>query len=786
MDPQSIKTNPIKWLNALIAMAQWDKALPFYFAKLFNDRDEYKKALELIRKVPREGPIPEPPGPILNKEEWRMVYEKTTTTASLLNLFENDADPFKDAMSSQIWVLAEVSDLTSEPQTMFYSQNGTFHLVLNTIRQNSELNTKALIADCFNRFYALFDTDLDITELLYELSCSHDWYPVLASLKDARDYTIDDREITRARLKAWDERLSTEQRKRVLDLFHVPRALVKLAWERRDLFDKALNKIEKDQRSELRQQVPNVAHSLFLEEAKTEVEKIESDLMLLAEIARHCISTRKFVKLDGLVYSWPRIASLAMANYASLQYVEGLFLKRKPKPSDEELQSKDARELYELCASNKAVIRFLKLRPYFQEIDENELRRYRKLSRGVSDPSRVASGVTSSSNVHASVPQTVSAVSTTTQVCELVIKSIPGPPPLVPEQEQAFEVLLRLSNEELATATVTFSIRKLLDRMLGAIGVTSEDSLHSVLKNLFSSGNAEDVLLRGGKELYSTIIVGSGLEEKFKAPFESGKPVRLIVVIPSIREELHCLPWEWFPEPRFDELLLSNSQFSLVRSKPVRPEISTQPLTPPIRIMGLFPNAPIGTRDISSSSMSALGKLGTEGAHYKPLAKENANLARIKEELEKFHPHIVHFEGYVSFSPEDNAGLRIFFSKSTNAEPVGLPEFEALLKASHVQLLVIGRNESNRVYGNAAPVLASRLVRMAVPTVLAPIRAVDEVTANGFTTEFYRAFIRGGTLEEALFVARQKVQSTGGDWTPFALFSDPWVLDGFRSLPSTL
>src|SRR6185295_2965064 len=253
---------------------------------------------------------------------------------------------------------------------------------------------------------------------------------------DARDYTIDESKTTKETFQSWDKELSTDQRKRVLDLFHVPRNLVKLAWEKQDLFKKALDSIKPDQRTELRQQVPNVAHSLFRKEVETKVKEIESDLELLAVIARHCISTRKFVKLDGLVYSWPRIASLAMANYSSLKYVEDLFLERKPRPSDEELQSKDARELYELCESNKAVIRFLKLRPHFQEIDENELRRYRKLSRGVSDAIRTAASRPSLPKISDIPRPSVFPVSTSAQACELVIKSIPRPPTSVPEQEQ--------------------------------------------------------------------------------------------------------------------------------------------------------------------------------------------------------------------------------------------------------------------------------------------------------------------------------------------------------------
>ena len=76
-----------------------------------------------------------------------------------------------------------------------------------------------------------------------------------------------------------------------------------------------------------------------------------------------------------------------------------------------------------------------------------------------------------------------------TRNCELVIKSISRPGNLLPEQEEDFELLLRVAGEQ-TVGRVTFSIRKLLDKMLAAIGVTSEDSLHNALKGLLSGPSA--------------------------------------------------------------------------------------------------------------------------------------------------------------------------------------------------------------------------------------------------------------------------------------------------------
>jgi len=81
--------------------------------------------------------------------------------------------------------------------------------------------------------------------------------------------------------------------------------------------------------------------------------------------------------------------------------------------------------------------------------------------------------------------------------------------------------------------------------------------------------------------------------------------------------------------------------------------------------------------------------------------------------------------------------------------------------------------------------MSYRLLAFGIPAVLAPIRAIDDTTATSLTSEFYRAFLAGNNLEQSLYIARRKVASKGGDWTPFALFADPSVLDFFQPLPPT-
>ena len=91
-----------------------------------------------------------------------------------------------------------------------------------------------------------------------------------------------------------------------------------------------------------------------------------------------------------------------------------------------------------------------------------------------------------------------------------------------------------------------------------------------------------------------------------------------------------------------------------------------------------------------------------------------------------------------------------------------------------------------QMYENLGARTAIQLVKQGVPAVIAPMRAIDDASATTFTTEFYRAFLQGNTLESALHIARRKLASKGGDWSVFALFANPAYLDHFQLLRETL
>jgi len=114
---------------------------------------------------------------------------------------------------------------------------------------------------------------------------------------------------------------------------------------------------------------------------------------------------------------------------------------------------------------------------------------------------------------------------------------------------------------------------------------------------------------------------------------------------------------------------------------------------------------------------------------------------------------------------------------------IDIAVFGTKLRNNGVKLVVIGRNQASAIYDNPAPAIAMNLLERGVPAVLLPIRPIDDNSATAFATSFYNFLLQGMTLEEAVYSARRQLALRGGDWTAWALFANPSVLDSFQLLP---
>ena len=779
----------IEWLNRLIMLAQWDAKFPFHIASLFTDSEKYKQALDQIQTALTKSGIPSNPdfAPLLGKEEWEKLFGKVTTAPLLRELFVTD--PFQGATPAELSTLAEVAVVTTHPQTMVYSRNGTLLEVVEALRQSPLLDAGKKIWEGLKTFLTLLDSHKTIAEMLYTLACSRDWYVVLASLRDGRDYVRGESSAASDTLNAWNSILTAEIREILFEptyLSRTPKKLIQLAWEERDLFEQARKAIPEDNRlpagAEERQQTTTNMQLLLTAKVRPVLEGIEADLQLLAVVGTHFIEARKFAKLDGLVYSWPDISRQAMRNYAGFGFVEDCLVNRKV-PSDVDLDAREARELFDLCKTDASLIRFLRFRPYFSEINESDLGRYRSLAPVVVDmgPSSKAPAAESMTAKKADIP---SPTSQTALVAQLTLRMDTSENISDGATPAAYTIRFEGKDTPPDPFQVSFSIRNCLTEVLQTIGVRSEDSYQPVLKELFGRREgAETLVLRAGLLLQNTALGKTGDQWLGHFLDQMQGQQRIVMRLGDIA--LHYLPWEWLPGPGAQGLLLSEPRYSMVRALyGDQKDVPKSPLKTPLQLLTVIPNPPSGVRTSLDTSARALEELASnDKLRYRALLRDHASVSSMVSVLKAFAPQVLHFEGYVGQVRSDQSFQVYFTPGESGSETIDIAQFAEILSESGVKLVVIGRNQASSVFGNPAPAIAMKLLKRGVPAVLLPIRPIDDTSATAFASSFYNFLLQGKTLEEAIYSARRQLASRGGDWTAWALFANPSVLDSFQLLP---
>jgi hypothetical protein len=818
MDEQKSELNKaIELLHKLIVLAQRDRKLPRYMARLFDDPEQYQKALEQIKwglgQTAPEQLVPLPTfANTLSSKEWQSLYLGIVHSSLVSEAFKLDEDPASGVTADQMSVLSELADITPDPQSMFYTQDGAFMGVLESLRPSPVLDINQQLADGLEKFLILYDEHPDIAEMLYDLALSSDWQVVLASLKDRRDYTETGTSAAGGILKDWNAKLTPKLHSMLFGPTHISRApkdLVQLAWEGSYLLEQAKNSVKPALRSEeqasrklvavdaaaSRKLVAAASLKLFRESYAEQLDKVQSNLRLRAHAAQHFIGVRKFAKLDAFVYTWPEIAKLSMANYRSLEYVEGCLVGRRLTPSDMELDANHARDLFKLCAGDEQLIRFLQLRPHFREIDENELIQYKPIAPVIVETPQATGSPTAGMPPTSDVPKST---------------FIPTPRPYLsyhieihkktpvnaqvgetPPSISTHTVTSSFSDRHTSYTDIALSVPDLLREMLALIGVTSEESLPAYLKDLFTSSsvNAPALLLRAGTHLLNTIFGSSDMKVILALALDEAmrSESHLRVIIVTEDAELFYLPWEWLPRPNQSEIFILSPQFSIVRSSPTigRPSSPPRPLIPPLKVLAVMPrpaDLPMLDLERARKNLESLESWSGGQVALSTFGDDAVTVDKLRKVLKIVQPHILHFEGHAALLEERLEPVLFFESDAGHAYLLELRIFAELIIDVGVQLVVFGNNDASAFYQNPMAQAAAILVGSGLPAAIAPMRGVDDATSTGFTLDFYRAFLQGHTLEDAIGDARRKLFSRGGDWSAFALFANPRALDFFYPL----
>jgi hypothetical protein len=138
---------------------------------------------------------------------------------------------------------------------------------------------------------------------------------------------------------------------------------------------------------------------------------------------------------------------------------------------------------------------------------------------------------------------------------------------------------------------------------------------------------------------------------------------------------------------------------------------------------------------------------------------EAANRSRIDALLEK-KPHIFHFIGHGSLKDENrqDTGLVALVDSFGSADLVSADYFSELFNRFRPGLVVLHTCESGALSSSKAFVgIASRVVQMNVPAVVAMQFEVSNATAQRFASEFYRRLAENEPVDKAVQEARRHI-----------------------------
>jgi hypothetical protein len=287
-------------------------------------------------------------------------------------------------------------------------------------------------------------------------------------------------------------------------------------------------------------------------------------------------------------------------------------------------------------------------------------------------------------------------------------------------------------------------------------------------------------LLRNIGNMMAKVALAGPVGERISDLHRTDGAFRIRLYIPPV---LAALPWEALhlePERVFLGL---TQRFSMLRyMEPVR-DVKRSAITAPLRILAVLSNpddtAPLnleGEKAVLEEALGAARKDGRVSLEF--LERDEATIENLQRKLRMMRPHVFHFVGHGVF--QENKGALAFRESSGGREVMFLSadRTATLLRDVGVSIAVLNSCDTGTsAYNDAITGVAGSLVHAGVPAVIATLRAIPDEAGLSFTSELYRAFGEGYTLEAALAEARKRLSMEGWDWSAYALFANTTQLE---------
>jgi hypothetical protein len=246
---------------------------------------------------------------------------------------------------------------------------------------------------------------------------------------------------------------------------------------------------------------------------------------------------------------------------------------------------------------------------------------------------------------------------------------------------------------------------------------------------------------------------------------------------------LASLPWEALHLEQERVFLGLTQRYSMLRYMKPDVEIRRTAITAPLRILAVLSNpddtAPLNLEGEKAVLEEALGAARTDGrVSLEFLERDDATIENLQRKLRMVRPHVFHFVGHGVFQGGNGA---LAFREPSGGRDVMFLSAEktaTLLRDVGVGIAVLNSCDTGTsAHNDAITGVAGSLVHAGVPAVIATLRAIPDEAGLSFTSELYRAFAEGYTLEAALAEARKRLSVEGWDWSAYTLFANTTQLD---------
>jgi hypothetical protein len=849
-----------KLLYALIKLQQTEPRAVRALAQAAANTGAFAQMLAAARADVKAREEPERDGRV-KEEVWKEFFDALNASSALRELLTDgvltDDDVLTEEDALKVATFARIADLTPGTREVLSTQDGPFLNALAAVldRHMTPYDAERLVAEDLGRFLALRKNSPDFAAALNQLESQPHWHVVLASIEENEDYVAnieganeqESRALRNAAQRDFDAIKAVSQSAKtklgpMLRLSRMPRSLFRLAWNS----EQRLADIPVEEAGTPRSDESIGADALaLLRDAggalEDEFRWVLEGVRLRVAAARHLITEREFAKLDACEYKWPQVMARISSGPNGVEgiiAIESYFLDLPPGvlPGSSSTvtpppqKSEEEREFYEACMADEGLRRFLRLRPYFKEMDRRRLLE-RRLSFTFEPGAQTATAAAAAPTITTATPTADSTPITDTQ----------KPPTETPQDttplnvtfvirrkgqlqpEAGTEASQQETQDDAPRSEATeadaayYSVEVVMANDPGGVEYPAVRlSTNAVLRKMFESRNfVEDdygwfvgltkSLAYESDSDYQLTLAGRTLHEEFFGRLFPPEPIdedfaglllgggggrQLRFTIRTDAPEVARLPWEMLKTPGRERSLALNTDVSLCRYvgkelKAAVPVLRTDLDKP--RVLTTFTKR--GELDdiiVATRRLETLQSGFRASGVYDIAVNDTVDTGKyFLKAVREDKPHVLHLEMFAvrTSSLPGNEPALLLGDSDSGPYLLELSEFSAALVSGGVQLLTFGNNPTGGFLMNSLIEMVSGLLRAGLPAAVVATRPVEETSAINFWTGFYRAWLNGKSVEEAVAGARREISRS--DWSAFALFGSPSVV-GRLSLPRAL